>query len=171
MYELAYCEVETPVGPITLIRKNSSLIRMDFGRYQNKKEHIEKWFKKHSLQKELLKTEKGFDIIMKQIEEYFKGERQHFSINYQFYGTAFQQKVWNALTTIPYGKTCSYLDISTYIGAPKAVRAVGGANNKNPLSIIVPCHRVIGKDGKMVGYGGGLERKEYLLTFEKAKVQ
>lgn len=167
MHELAYWEIDTPVGTITLIRRDNSLVRLDFGTYQNKKEQIEKWVKKHSLSKALFQTEKGFEPIIKQLEEYFNGERQHFSINYYFYGTEFQQKVWDALTRIPYGETCSYSDIATRIGVPRAVRAVGGANNKNPLSIIVPCHRVIGKDGKMVGYGGGVERKEYLLAFEK----
>ena len=101
-----------------------------------------------------------------QFDEYFKGERQEFSVRVQPEGTSFQQSVWQQLTKIPFGQTVSYLDIAKALGNPKAVRAVGAANGQNPISIIVPCHRVIGSNGKLTGYGGGLWRKEWLLNHE-----
>ena len=103
----------------------------------------------------------------KQIEEYLKGQRSLFDLPLAPSGTEFQKRVWNALKNIPYGKTVSYKDIAIEAGNEKASRAVGMANNKNPISIIIPCHRVIGKNGKLVGYGGGIEIKEYLLRLEK----
>lgn len=103
-----------------------------------------------------------------QLDEYFKGERHVFSFPYNFEGTEFQKKVWNALTTIPYAKTGSYKDIATAINNEKAVRAVGTANGKNRLSIIIPCHRIIGSNGRLTGYAGGLWRKEWLLQHERS---
>lgn len=104
---------------------------------------------------------------IKQLDEYFTGRRKEFNVNYIFEGTDFQKKVWNALTSIPYGKTASYKDIAEAVESPKAVRAVGSTNSKNLVSIIVPCHRVIGANGKLTGYAGGLWRKEWLLNHEK----
>lgn len=103
-----------------------------------------------------------------QLESYFAGTRSTFTLPIAATGTAFQQTVWRALCTIPYGQTWSYQQLAHAIGNPKAVRAVGLANGKNPISIIVPCHRVIGKSGKMTGYAGGLERKVKLLALEQA---
>ena len=108
------------------------------------------------------------DLVFKQLEEYFAGERKIFDFIYKPEGTEFQMKVWKALTEIPYGETCSYLDIAVKIGNPKASRAVGGANNKNPLMIVIPCHRVVGKRGNLIGYAGGLEMKQRLLKIEEA---
>ena len=102
-----------------------------------------------------------------QLEEYFKGKRTSFDLPLNPKGTPFQKKIWNALLTIPYGQTKSYLDIATIIGNPKAVRAVGLANHNNPIMIVIPCHRVIGKNGKMVGYACGISVKEQLLSLEK----
>ncbi|MEB3768085.1 methylated-DNA--[protein]-cysteine S-methyltransferase [Acinetobacter sp. MD2] len=103
-----------------------------------------------------------------QLEEYFLGQRQHFELKSDPYGgTVFQRQVWQALQKIPFGETCCYSDIAKQIGNPKAVRAVGTANGRNPLSIIVPCHRVIGANGKLVGYAGGLEQKIKLLNLER----
>lgn len=104
-----------------------------------------------------------------QIHEYFIGERQEFNISYDFEGTVFQKDVWNALTSIVYGETASYKDIAVSIGNEKAVRAVGSANGKNKLSIVVPCHRIIGSNGTLTGYEGGLWRKEWLLQHESSK--
>ncbi|WP_242144699.1 MULTISPECIES: methylated-DNA--[protein]-cysteine S-methyltransferase [unclassified Bacillus cereus group] len=101
-----------------------------------------------------------------ELDEYFNQKRTVFSVPLSAEGTAFQQKVWEALYTIPYGTSASYLDIAKKIGNQKAVRAIGGANSRNPISIIVPCHRIIGKSGKLVGYAGGLWRKEWLLKHE-----
>jgi len=103
----------------------------------------------------------------RQISEYLKGERKIFSVPISPKGTEFQQKVWNSLLKIPYGETKSYKDIAIAAGNEKATRAVGMANNKNPIAIIIPCHRVIGKNGKLVGYGGGLSIKKHLLNLEK----
>ncbi len=107
------------------------------------------------------------DEVYKMLEEYFSGTRKNFDVKYKLVGTEFQKKVWNALLTIPYGETRSYKEIATYVGNDKASRAVGMANNKNPLSIIVPCHRVIGSTNKLVGYAGGLDMKKCLLGMEK----
>lgn len=103
----------------------------------------------------------------KQLKEYFEGKRQAFYLPLSPKGTTFQKNVWKVLETIPYGKTWSYKQVAEKVNSPKAYRAVGMANNKNPISIVIPCHRVIGANGKLVGYGGGLEIKEYLLNMEK----
>lgn len=101
-----------------------------------------------------------------QLNEYFKGERKTFSLKLNPEGTDFQKRVWDALLTIPFGKTTSYLQLSKDLGDVKAIRAVASANGKNPLWIIVPCHRVIGTDGSLTGYAGGLQRKQWLLEHE-----
>lgn len=102
-----------------------------------------------------------------QLDEYFVGKRQNFTLPIKLSGTAFQLAVWHQLQHIPYGKTCSYKDIAEKINHPKAFRAVGMANNRNKLAIIVPCHRVIGSDKQLVGYAGGLNIKAYLLALEQ----
>jgi len=108
------------------------------------------------------------DRAIAQLEEYFAGKRTTFDLDLDVAtGTDFQKKVWQALTTIPYGETATYKEIAEQVGSPKACRAVGGANNKNPIAIIVPCHRVIGAGGKLVGYAGGLSKKTALLELER----
>jgi len=102
------------------------------------------------------------------LAEYFDGKRRRFDLPVDLYGTPFQLRVWRELKKIPYGEVRSYKELARAIGSPKAVRAVGGANNKNPVPILVPCHRVIGSNGSLVGYGGGLSIKEYLLKLEGA---
>ncbi|MGE2728622.1 methylated-DNA--[protein]-cysteine S-methyltransferase [Mycolicibacterium vaccae] len=111
--------------------------------------------------------EYAFDDAVRQLELYFAGELQQFELDLDMVGTPFQRRVWAALTTIPYGETRSYGEIARQIGAPGASRAVGLANGHNPIGIIVPCHRVIGANGKMTGYGGGIDRKKLLLGLEK----
>jgi methylated-DNA-[protein]-cysteine S-methyltransferase len=106
-----------------------------------------------------------------QLNDYFNGKRKSFNLKLDVEGTEFQKKVWNELLKIPYGKTVSYNDIAKKLGDKEAVRAVGNANGKNPVAIIIPCHRVIGSDGKLVGYAGGLWRKKWLLNFEHKDVQ
>ena len=101
-----------------------------------------------------------------QLNDYFNGELEEFSLKLNPQGTAFQQKVWKALNEIPFGKTCSYLDLSRKLGDEKAIRAVASANGKNPLWVVVPCHRVIGSNGSLTGYAGGLQRKQWLLNHE-----
>jgi len=107
------------------------------------------------------------DITKQQLQEYFAGDREMFDLPLDPIGTMFQQKVWRALTTISFGQTCSYSDIATKIDNPKGVRAVGAANGKNPLTIVVPCHRVIGSNGALTGYASGVERKAWLLDHER----
>jgi methylated-DNA-[protein]-cysteine S-methyltransferase len=106
-----------------------------------------------------------------QLKEYFEGKRKVFSLDLDLQGTDFQKKVWNELLKIPFGETISYLELSKRLGDVKAIRAVGNANGKNPVSVIVPCHRVIGSNGKLIGYGGGLWRKKWLLEFEGSFAQ
>ena len=108
---------------------------------------------------------------VKQLQQYFQGKRQHFDLKLQPKGTDFQQKVWKELVKIPFGNTTSYLELSRKLGDVKAIRAVAAANGKNPLWIIVPCHRVIGSDGSLTGYAGGLHRKKWLLDFENPPAQ
>jgi methylated-DNA-[protein]-cysteine S-methyltransferase len=107
-----------------------------------------------------------FTSAVEQLEQYFAGERVEFDLALDMHGTQFQRDVWDALLTIPYGETCSYGEIAKRIGRPDRARAVGAANGSNPVSIIVPCHRVIGSDGSLTGYGGGLPRKRWLLDHE-----
>lgn len=106
-----------------------------------------------------------------QLQEYFEGKRTHFTFLLHPSGTEFQKKVWQELLNIPFGKTCSYLELSKKLGDVKAIRAVAAANGKNPLWIVVPCHRVIGADGSLTGYAGGLWRKKWLLEHENPSVQ
>jgi len=106
------------------------------------------------------------NILTNQLDAYFAGELKSFTVPINPKGTPFRKQVWQALQTIPYGKTISYKQLAEKINHPKAVRAVGGANHNNPISLIIPCHRVIGASGKLVGYGGGLEVKEFLLRHE-----
>ncbi len=110
------------------------------------------------------------DKVFSQLNEYFAGKRKEFDFDYCTSGTDFQKKVWAALCTIPYGETRSYKDIAIAVGNPKASRAVGLANNKNPMTIVVPCHRVIASSGKLTGYFGGLEMKQSLLDLEAGKL-
>lgn len=113
---------------------------------------------------------KEVEKCIKELQEYFAGKRKTFDVKLDIsQGTEFQQEAWKALLAIPYGETRSYQDQAIAMKNSKAVRAVGGANHNNPISIIIPCHRVIGKNGKLTGYGGGLFRKEYLLDLEKAE--
>ena len=106
-----------------------------------------------------------------QLQEYFNGTRTSFDLVLNPNGTPFQKKVWNKLLDIPYGKTCSYLDMAKALGDPKVIRAAASANGKNPISIVIPCHRVIGSDGSLTGYASGLHRKKWLLDLESPVMQ
>ncbi len=119
-------------------------------------------------QRENTNSNAVLDRALRQLAEYFAGERHDFDVPLAPAGSEFQQSVWTQLLTIPYGQMVSYQDIADGLGNPQAVRAVGAANGQNPISIIVPCHRVVGSNGKLVGYGGGLWRKEWLLQHEGA---
>ncbi len=118
---------------------------------------------------EVTETEHVPDVLkecVQQLDEYFNGQRRDFDLSLAQAGTMFQQQVWQQLKSIPYGKTRSYLDVAKAVSGEKAIRAVGAANGRNPLCILVPCHRVIGSDGSLTGYAGGLWRKEWLLRHE-----
>lgn len=148
-----YYFYQYPIGTITIGSIDNFITHIYFGN-----EHIPDYIYKET---EII-TEASI-----QLEEYFSGKRHGFNLPYIYInGTPFQKEVWDALKEIPYGETCSYKDIATKIGRPKAVRAVGGANNKNNISIIIPCHRVIGANGNLVGYGGGIDKKIFLLNLE-----
>ncbi|MCL2526026.1 MAG: methylated-DNA--[protein]-cysteine S-methyltransferase [Coriobacteriia bacterium] len=144
---------DTPIGEVYLADSDGKLSGLYFEEYRLPADRCEQ-------QTPLL------DEAARQLDEYFAGTRNSFDLPLAPAGTDFQQAVWQALCTIPYGKTCSYGDIAARIGKPKASRAVGGANNRNPIAIIIPCHRVIGSSGKLVGYGGGLPTKIHLLKLE-----
>lgn len=118
----------------------------------------------------LARDDAAFEAVVGQLGEYFAGERTAFDLPLAPSGTDFQLRVWAQLRTIPYGATCSYADVARGIGASNGFRAVGLANGRNPISIIVPCHRVIGADGSLTGYGGGIERKRFLLDLESGSL-
>ena len=145
--------ISSPVGPLTLTGHNGALCGLEFG--------------ESSLFKDAVPGDCPlFAQTEKELAEYFAGERKVFTVPLSLSGTDFRLKVWRALRDIPWGETRSYADIAKAIGSPNACRAVGGANHNNPVSIIVPCHRVIGADGSLTGYGGGMAIKENLLKLE-----
>ncbi len=142
---------DSPIGLIEIQSENGEIIRLDFlkeKRYDEKLEPV-------------------LAEAKRQLNDYFDGKRKVFDLPLKTYGTHYQKRVWNELTKIPYGKTLSYKDIAVGIGNENACRAVGNANNKNKIAIIIPCHRVVGSNGKLVGYEGGLWRKKWLLEHEK----
>ncbi|ABK74454.1 methylated-DNA--[protein]-cysteine S-methyltransferase [Mycolicibacterium smegmatis] len=151
--------VDSPVGPLTLAGRDGHLVhlRMEDQTYEPSRDGWEV-------------DDSAFPEVVEQLAEYFAGERTDFELSLDLVGTAFQRTVWTALREIPYGQTCSYGEIARKIGSPGASRAVGLANGHNPIGIIVPCHRVIGANGSLTGYGGGLERKRMLLDLEKSRM-
>jgi AraC family transcriptional regulator, regulatory protein of adaptative response / methylated-DNA-[protein]-cysteine methyltransferase len=158
--------IETPIGPMYAGATGKGICLLDF----TDRRMLETEFKELSkyLNAVILPGEnKHFDLLNKELGEYFEGKRKEFTITLDSPGTEFQKKVWSVLKQIPYGKTISYKTQSEKIKNPAAVRAVANANGHNRISIIIPCHRVIGEDGSLTGYGGGLWRKKWLLDFEK----
>lgn len=147
-----YITYKSPIGTLYVGEENSSLVFISLS-----KPHISMSFNHTPC----------LDNAVSQLNEYFNSKRTVFDLPFNLKGTKFQIKVWQALLSIPYAQTVSYQDIAIKIGNPKAVRAVGAANAKNPLAIIIPCHRVIGKNGKLTGYNGGLSVKEFLLNLER----
>ena len=150
------CCMETPIGNLVISGNEVGITAIRFSKPDERKNN-------ESVQGGYLKDAVG------QLKEYFDGERKTFDIPLDLRGTLFQKKVWEALRQIPYGERCSYHEVAQRIGNPKASRAVGLANNKNPILIVIPCHRVVGKSGELVGYAGGIERKEYLLHLEASR--
>jgi len=158
-----FCLLASPVGQLTLIASDKGLMAVLWENEDPKRVGID--------QGEQCDDFPLLQQATQQLHEYFDGERTIFSLPLHFTGTEFQQQVWHALLTIPYGETRSYLQIAQQIGNEKSVRAVGAANGKNPISIIAPCHRVIGSSGKLTGFAGGLEAKAFLLQLESPKMQ
>ena len=155
---LFYKEIKSPVGKLKLVASSKALVAVlwEQERPNRVKLSTMNLDPRHPI---LIEAER-------QLSEYFTGERIQFDLPLQLDGTEFQKKVWQALRDIPFGKTKSYLDLARAVGSPHASRAVGAANGKNPLSIVVPCHRVIGADGTLTGFAGGLATKAALLAFE-----
>ena len=153
--------VDSPVGPLTLVADDGVLA----GLYMTEQRHLPP----SEVFGEPAEDPGGqpFAAASRQLREYFGGERTEFELDLALDGTAFQRRVWTALRSIPYGLTISYGQLADRIGQPSASRAVGLANGKNPIGIIVPCHRVVGADGSLTGYGGGIERKRFLLAHEQ----
>jgi len=155
-----FCELETSLGVLTIIEENQKIIEINFGRIE--KEENETWKKEET---ELLKETK------RQLVEYFNKTRTEFEIPCAPKGTEFQRDVWEELQKIPYGETRTYQEIAFSIGNVRACRSVGLANHKNPIPIIIPCHRVIGKNNKLLGYAGGMKIKEFLLQLERKSIR
>ena len=149
--------IDSPVGELTLLSDGDAITGVYMPSQKGGPAHDPAWRPDAA----------PFTAIVEQLQAYFAGERREFEIPTSVSATPFQTSVWTALRTIPYGRTCSYRDIAEQIGAPKAVRAVGLANGRNPISIIVPCHRVVGANGSLTGYGGGLRNKQVLLDLER----
>lgn len=157
--QLSFMEMNSPVGTLKLVAHDQALVAVLWENENPKRVRFAQLIENKNLPV-LLETQQ-------QLNEYFQGHRTQFDLALDFAGTEFQQKVWQALLTIPFGETRSYKQIAEQIGNVKAVRAVGAANGKNPISIIAPCHRVVGANGKLVGFAGGLENKDVLLKLEK----
>jgi methylated-DNA-[protein]-cysteine S-methyltransferase len=157
----SYKLTKSPVGVLKLVASDRGLAAILWENDDPRRVRLSP-LKENNAHPILLETER-------QLKDYFAGKLQTFSVKLDFTGTEFQKKVWGALLTIPFGETRSYAQIARKIGQPKAVRAVGAANGKNPLSIIAPCHRVIGSDGKLTGFAGGLDVKASLLKLETAR--
>lgn len=158
MTTLHYRTMDSPVGLLTLAGRDGKLmhLRMVDQTYEPSREGWQS-------------DETALADAVDQLSAYFAGDRTEFDLELDMAGTQFQRRVWGALQTIPYGETCSYGEIARQIGSPAASRAVGLANGHNPIGIIVPCHRVIGANGSLTGYGGGLDRKRALLELEKSR--
>jgi methylated-DNA-[protein]-cysteine S-methyltransferase len=149
--------VDSPVGDLTLVAEDGLLTRltMDDQKYVTEATELGD------------RDDAAFGVVVGQLEEYFAGERTTFEVPLAPAGDAFKQRVWALLSQIPYGQTRSYRDLAVALGDPNLSQAVGSANARNPIGIIIPCHRVIGSDGSLVGYAGGLDRKRFLLSLEE----
>ena len=160
--QLVYMYMDSPVGALKLVAHDHALVAVMWDNEDHKRVRLAELIENH--QHPMLLR------VKKQLEQYFAGQRQQFDLPLDFQGTDFQQQVWQTLLTIPYGETRSYKEIAVQIGNEKAVRAVGAANGKNPISIIAPCHRVIGSSGALVGFAGGLDKKQILLSLEQSQI-
>jgi methylated-DNA-[protein]-cysteine S-methyltransferase len=160
MEPIWHYRVSSQVGVLRLAASNKGLRRLQFGEFQDLSE-TQQWKESHTV----------LAPYIEQLCAYFAGELRDFTFSLDLVGTEFQKKCWRALCRIPYGSTCTYADLAREVGSAKSFRAVGQANHRNPVAIVVPCHRVIGADGTLTGYGGGLPVKEMLLRLEGAAIQ
>ena len=152
-----YSFLDSPIGPLLLAGADGGLRIIGFSSGPKAQAPHRDWVRRDS----------RFNAAKRQLKEYFEGVRRTFDLELAPVGTPFQLRVWRALSDIPYGKTSSYGEIAAAIGNPRAAMAVGGANGSNPLPVVVPCHRVIGSDGSLTGFGGGLAAKRFLLDLER----
>ena len=148
--------LDTPIGPLLVARNGAGISDIHFAKGGRRAEPRDEW----------TRDDRAFDDVRTQLDEYFAARRRTFDLPLAPHGTPFQLDVWNALRTIPYGATWSYAQLAAAVGRPGAARAVGAANGANPLPIVVPCHRVIGANGSLTGFGGGIPVKKYLLELE-----
>ena len=155
-----YCFYHSPFGLIRICETGGFLTRADFLEQSPES--------KHSQSKSIQKPNSLLIDACRQLGEYFEGRRKKFDLSLKPHGTKFQRSAWKSLLSIPYGETRSYLQQAEYIHNPKAIRAIGQANSRNPIQIIIPCHRVIAKNGSLTGYAGGLKRKKLLLALENS---
>ena len=151
-----YSTMTSPIGELTLTSDGDAVTGVYMHRQKSAPQRNEDWKRDDDL----------LGTVREELQAYFAGELKDFDLSLAPQGTEFQQRVWRALRDIPYGETISYGELAARIGQPNASRAVGMANGQNPISIVVPCHRVIGADGTLTGYGGGIERKRWLLAHE-----
>jgi methylated-DNA-[protein]-cysteine S-methyltransferase len=156
-----FTKIESPLGPLLLVADHSGLLHIGFAEGKRSAAPDPAWIEKPE----------AFADTIRQLRAYFAGELESFDIPLSPQGTPFQRKVWELLCDIPYGETVSYGQLAARAGNPKACRAVGLANGSNPIPIIIPCHRVIGSNGKLTGYGGGLPIKEKLLALERRQLR
>jgi methylated-DNA-[protein]-cysteine S-methyltransferase len=161
METLLFSRVPSPVGPLFLAASEKGLMRLEF---ESRVMQLD------SRRVQLRESKRALAAYLGELDEYFAGDRRDFSVPLDLRGTDFQLACWRALLAIPYGETRSYADVARAIGHPQAFRAVGMSNNRNPVAIIVPCHRVIASSGSLCGYGGGLDTKRMLLDLEKKHV-
>lgn len=155
--ETYYTVLESPLGPILLVGDGANLTALNFQSGTQPREINPAW----------RRDEEAFAEVIAQLRAYFAGELRDFDLPLKPAGTPFQQEVWRQLQTVPYGETVSYGELAQRLGKPGAARAVGLANGANPLPLVIPCHRVVGSDGRLTGYGGGLPLKEALLAHEQ----
>jgi methylated-DNA-[protein]-cysteine S-methyltransferase len=151
---MRYAMMDTPIGPLTLASTDKGLSSVSFGRM---------------VPTDGIVDESAHRAVIEQLSEYFEGKRKSFDVPLDLEGTSFQMSVWRALQAIPFGQTRSYGDIAESIGKPGAARAVGMANHENPIAVVIPCHRVVGSNGSLTGYAGGLDIKRHLLSIEQGR--
>ena len=158
-----YAQIDSPIGRLVLASEGEFLTGLYMDVADRPIKGMDTWVENRKAG--------ALPSAIRQLGEYFSGTRREFDLPLRLHGTEFQQRVWTVLKEIPYGRTCSYGMLAKRLGNPNASRAVGLANGRNPISILVPCHRVIGADGSLTGYGGGLERKRWLLAHEVTRVR